>query len=133
MKVLSEIDAAGIPQVLVLNKVDLVPDADADADALRNRVLGEAAGERQTRSVSISARTGQRIDTLLTAVDQVLPFDPVTEVVFRVPLSEPSRISLLHASARVLETRYEGDFAEIRAEVPESVRSRLAEFTAKPD
>ena len=51
LKVLTEIGAGETPQILVLNKVDLLP-AGSDVSPLAQRVPGD-------NHVSISARTGQ--------------------------------------------------------------------------
>jgi hypothetical protein len=61
-------------------------------------------------------------------VDKVLPFDPLVETTFRFPLSEGAGIAMVHAAGRVLETRYDAEFCELRAEVPESLMKRLSEF-----
>ena len=49
LKVLAEIDAAAIPQLLVLNKVDRLPEAGTDVDAYRG-VCWEAPGRRPSRA-----------------------------------------------------------------------------------
>jgi GTP-binding protein HflX len=131
LKVLGEIDASGIPQLLVLNKADLLPETEADPAVLRQRLLGDAGGH--TRAVTASALTGQGISRLLATIDEVLPFDPVTEAVFRFPLAEGGRIALLHELGRVLEKRFTAESCEIRAEVPASVLDSLAEFVVSPD
>jgi GTP-binding protein HflX len=124
LKVLAEIDAAAIPQLLVLNKVDRLPEAEMDVEAYRQRLLGA----HPARAVAISALTGHGIDHLLTAIDEVLPFDPIVRVSLRLPLSEGARISMVHDLGRVLETRYDGDTCEMDVEIPESLRQRLAPF-----
>jgi GTP-binding protein HflX len=121
LKVLAEIDAAAIPQLLVLNKVDRLSDSGFDADASRHRLLGE----HQAPAVAVSALTGQGILALLQAVDQVLPFDPIVRTHLRLPLSDGARIAMVHDLGRVLETRYAGDSCEMEVEIPESLRRRL--------
>src|ERR1041385_8283956 len=39
LKVLSEIEAAAIPQILVMNKVDRLPAGEADTETLKRRLL----------------------------------------------------------------------------------------------
>jgi GTP-binding protein HflX len=125
LKVLAEIGAAAIPQLLVLNKVDSLPET--DVDAARRRLLGDSEAVA-TRAVAVSALTGFGIDALLGAVDEVLPFDPVLRVRLRFPLSDGALISQVHELGRVLETRYSADFCEMDAEIPESLRRRLAAY-----
>jgi GTP-binding protein HflX len=114
-KVLHEIGAESIPQLLVLNKID------------RGEVFLEAA-RLEARSVELSALTGEGVEPLLAAVDGMLPFDPLVRVRFRVPAGEGSTLALLHAGGRVLHTRYHGDSCEIDAEVPESLKRRLGSW-----
>ena len=127
LKVLAEIGAAAIPQLLVLNKVDRLPEA--DVEAARRRLLGDSE-TAATRAVAVSALTGYGIDGLLAAIDEVLLFDPVVRVRLRFPLSEGARISQVHELGRVLETRYAADSCEMDAEIPESLRRRLAAYLA---
>ena len=121
LKVLSEIDAAAIPQLLVLNKVDRLPENACDVEAARRRLLGQ----QPAPAVAISALTGQGIPDLLDAIDQVLPFDPIVRTRLRLPLSDGAGIAMLHDLGRVLETRYSGDTCEMEVEIPASLRRRL--------
>ncbi len=66
LKVLAEIDAAAIPQLLVLNKVDRLPEAGTEVEAYRQRLLGGAGAASESRAVAISALTGEGIERLLT-------------------------------------------------------------------
>ena len=133
LKVLGEIEAAAIPQLLVLNKVDRLPEAGTDVEAYRQRLLGGAGLAADARAVAISALTGQGVDLLLGAIDQVLPFDPIVRVRLRVPQGEGARISMVHELGRVLKTRYTGDVCEMEVEIPESLRNRLAAYLTPSD
>jgi GTP-binding protein HflX len=129
IKVLDEIEAGAIPQVLVLNKIDRLPDGgQGDAGAARSRAVGEPGREIHAPAVGISALTGAGIDGLLEAIDKALPFDTVVETRFRLPVSDGQRIALLHAAGRVLEARYDEEYAEFRVEAPQSLVRRLEEF-----
>jgi len=126
LRVLAEIGAAEIPQILVMNKVDRCEGDDqilpaADAGAILHR-LGAAT---DARAAAISALTGAGIDRLLKLIDEILPLDPVVRVSLRLPASDSATLALLHASGKVLETRYEGEFCEVEAEIPESLQRRL--------
>ena len=128
LKVLSEIGAAAIPQLLVLNKVDRLPEADVEAS--RRRLLGDSEAV-DARAVAVSALTGYGIDGLLAVTDEVLAFDPVVRARLRFPLNQGARISQVHELGRVLETRYGADSCEMDAEIPESLRRRLAAYLIK--
>jgi GTP-binding protein HflX len=115
-KVLHEIGAEPIPQLHVLNKIDR-PELQLDT----SRVEG--------RTISISALTGAGIAELLAVVDEILPFDPVVRARFRFPIGEGAALSMLHAAGRVLETRYDDRYCEVEAEVSESVKRRLEQWS----
>jgi len=120
LNVLNEIGAGQIPQLLVLNKGDRLQ---ADTPA-----RPEIAARVNAPSVLLSALTGAGIDDMLAKIDEILPFDPVARARFRLPLSEGANLALLHDQARVLQIQYGEDSVEVDAEVPESLRLRLAKF-----
>ncbi|MCL4401821.1 MAG: GTPase HflX [Acidobacteria bacterium] len=111
-KVLAEIGASEIPQLLVLNKMD------------RPEHLEPSRASRP--AVAISALTGEGVDELLATVDRDLPFDPVTRTSFRFPAEGGAPLDLIYRFGRVLETRYTGHGCEVEADVPESLRRKLA-------
>jgi GTP-binding protein HflX len=120
--VLTEIGAAEIPQILVMNKLDRVLADEGELDSLKQRLI---AGQANMRAASISAVTGAGMDDLLALIDEVLPLDPIVRATFRVPAGDGATLALLHEFGRVLETRYTGDVCEVDAEVPESLQRRL--------
>jgi len=113
----------------VLNKADLIP-GHPDAAVLARRILGDPE-HQPAGAVSISAKTGEGFDVLLKRIDEVLMLDPLEPCTFLFPISEGGPLHLLHEHARVLATRYSGESCEVDAEVPESIRRRLAEFVVK--
>ncbi|MCL5743727.1 MAG: GTPase HflX [Acidobacteria bacterium] len=129
LKVLADIEASSIPQLLVLNKIDLLPEPAGDAETMGRRLIGQRdEAKAPIRAVPISALTGHGLDKLLAAIDEILPFDPIVRAVFRFPAGEGAGISLVHELGRVIETRYTGAFREIEADVPESLKLRLSRF-----
>lgn len=126
-KVLAEIGAAEIPRILVMNKVDRLAAGDSDAElAARRRLLAGAGVTSDTRMVAISAMTGAGIDELLRVIDEALPLDPVVRASFRLPLGDGATLALLHQFGRVLDTSYGTEWCEVEAEIPESLKRRLA-------
>ena len=124
---LAEIDAARIPQILVMNKVDRAQEgAAADTEALKRRLLSGSPGHADARAVAISALTGEGMDRLLAAIDDVLPLDPIIRASFHLPVGDGATVALLHEFGKVLSTRYTGEWCEIEAEIPESLQRRLA-------
>jgi len=131
-KVLAEIGAAEVPQIVVMNKMDRLPDPSADADVIGRRLLGDCcdAGTRPgpVRAVGISALTGEGMEGLLAVIDEILPLDPLVRATLHLPAGDGATFALLHEFGRVLATRYAADGAtvELDVELPESVRRRLA-------
>jgi GTP-binding protein HflX len=124
MKVLAEIGAEKIPQILILNKVDRLESAEADAAALRQKLLGH--GEHEAiRAVAVSALTGEGVDRLFAAIDEVLPLDPLVRTSFELDAGDGATLALLHEFGRVLESHYEGDRLHLDVEIPQSLASRL--------
>ena len=125
---LNEIGAAETPQILVLNKIDLIP-GEPDAAAIARRIL-EDPEHQPAGAVAISAATGEGFEALLHKIDETLPLDPVSTCVFRFPISEGGPLHLLHEHAQVTSTKYTGETCEVEAVVPES---HPAEAGALPD
>jgi GTP-binding protein HflX len=123
---LGEIGAAETPQILVLNKADLIP-GDPDVAALARRILGDPE-HAPANAVAISASTGQGFAELLVKIDETLALDPVAECVFRIPVGDGAALHLLHEHARVLKTSYEDELCQVEAVAPASLRRRLAGY-----
>ena len=117
LKVLAEIGAENTPEILVMNKADLLPEG-----------AGEVRGLGNSPAIAVSARNGSGFNELLALIDKSLTLDPVSHAVFRLPTGEGSLLHILHERAKVLSTRYTDDICEVEAEVPESVRKRLELF-----
>jgi GTP-binding protein HflX len=125
LKVLEEIGAAAIPQILILNKVDLLEPHAADAAALRQRLLGH--GEHDAiRAVALSAQTGEGIDRLLAAIDEALPLDRLVRTRIELSAGDGATLAMLHEFGRVLDLQYEGDRVSLEVEIPESLKQRLS-------
>jgi GTP-binding protein HflX len=134
LETLREIGAASTPQILVLNKTDLIVQQageHADAATLARRILGDPE-HQPAGAVSISAQSGEGLDALLAKIDQTLPMDRITDAVFRIPIAEGAPLHLLHEFARVTKTTYRGNWCRVEASVPESLRQRLAKYLVTP-
>jgi GTP-binding protein HflX len=127
LKVLAEIGAAEIPRVLVMNKMDRLPEPESDPAALGRRLLGDSSDQPPVRAVGISALTGAGIDELLAAMDDALRLDPVVKTTLRLSAADGAALAMLHEFGRVLETRYleDGTEVDVEVEIPESVSRRF--------
>ncbi|HEX6332334.1 MAG TPA: GTPase HflX [Actinomycetota bacterium] len=115
--VLHEIGASRIPEVVAVNKVDLLDD-DARARALA-RLGGEA--------VAISARTGAGLERLLQRLEDALPRFPL-DVTLLVPFGREDVTALLHREAEVVSQQVREDGTLVRARVGERVFAAVGEF-----
>ncbi len=134
-RVLGEIGAAGTPQILVLNKADCLEPGDRDAagaSIIGPRLLGDAGQNPLTPSVLVSGRTGEGLPELFRLIDQVVPFDAVEKVRFRIPLKDGASIALLHQCGKVIAEDYDGNLCELEVDAPESLRRRLDRYLIRP-
>jgi GTP-binding protein HflX len=138
-RVLGEIGAASTPQILVLNKADRLPTEEHDGHASSRtasnqaqltgaRLLAEAGQSPLTAAVLVSAVTGEGLLQLFDAIDDVVPFDSLETVRFRIPLRDGASIALLHERGRVLAEGYDGNLCEMEVDAPESLRRRLSRY-----
>jgi len=125
LKVLSEIGAAEVPEILVVNKIDRIPAAEAAADAIQRRLWSHSHGGACAKVVCVSALTGEGIDQLLKTIDEMLPLDPLVRATYRLPAGDGATLAMFHEFGRVLEIRYTGEDCEVEVEIPESLTRRV--------
>ena len=117
-EVLGEIDAAEIPEVLALNKWDLLDDIQ------RARVL-----RRHPDGAPVSALTGEGVGGLIERVAQALPRPPI-EVHLLVPFDRPEVVPRLYRKGQVVTTEDVPEGTLVVARVPEAELPILDEFVA---
>jgi len=123
-RVLEELGALGKPQLLVLNKCDLLQPGASAQEVERERFRGSAADV-----VSVSARTGEGIGDLLKAIEQLLSRESVVRMRFKVPYDDGGALALLYEQARVLERQDEPTAVELVAELAPALAQRLVRYT----
>jgi GTPase len=104
-RVLDEIGAANMPEVLALNKIDLLPGSRRARLALR-----------YPGSVPVSAVTGEGVDGLLEAVGAAVPTPPV-DVRALIPWDRGDLVAMLYRDAEVLSADAEPEGTRIHARV----------------
>ena len=117
--VLKEIDAEDIPQLLVLNKIDLV-------DPLMRRRLAN----RHPGAVQVSARTGEGLDELKARIAEFFA-DRYEDVRLLVPHESGADLSALYESGAPITARE--DSAEgvlVTARLPQRLVNRFAAYRA---
>jgi GTP-binding protein HflX len=120
-KVLAELEAAEKPQILVLNKNDLLDSQEAAA-----AVEAEQGSQSAAAVLSISARRAAGLDALLETIDRLLPADRVSAQRFHFAFDEGDRLAFLYEHARVIERTDTESGVDLVAEAPESVSLRLS-------
>ena len=120
-KVLEELDADKKPQILVLNKTDLLAAGEAGGIANTEKAAGGAS-----EVISISARRGGGLTELLEAIDRLLEVDDLAVVQYHFSHGEGEKVSFLYEHARVMERTDDPQGVGILAEAPRSVRLKLA-------
>ena len=114
-RVLAEIGAAAVPQMLVVNKMDL--------DQLgTKRVLGDHPG-----SVAISAKTGDGVEDMLRSLgDRLRGLSTITELL--VPFERGDILAALHREGEVLVETATDEGMRVRARIDEAAVSRLRDY-----
>jgi GTP-binding protein HflX len=118
--VLAEIGAGGIPEVLALNKVDLL------SGEARTRLVRRFPG-----AVPVSALTGEGLEELLEAVSDALPAPPV-EVTLLVPFDREDVVARLYREAEVLGREPDTHGTVVRARVGEAQLAWTGPFLVRP-
>ena len=114
--VLAEIGASDLPELLVLNKADL---------AQEDTVL--ALRSRYPRAVIVSARTGEGIDELRSAVEQELP-QPEHRVDVVVPYQRGDLVDRVHKAGVIETLEHLAEGTRIVARVLPDLAGELATF-----
>ena len=113
---LGEIDAAAVPELIVVNKVDAM--TEDDVLALRQALPG---------AVWVSARTGVGIDGLRELIAARLPH-PDVDVEVLVPYDRGDLVARVHRDGEVLEERHEESGTRLSARVDGALAATLEEF-----
>jgi GTP-binding protein HflX len=117
-RLLHELGASTKPQLLVLNKTDLL-------DPREVQLVVETERSAGSEVVAISAREGEGIDRLLEAIDRLLPGDPLSVDRYHFSYQEGEKVSFLYEFARVIARSDSETGVDVLAEAPESVKKRF--------
>jgi len=118
-EVLAEIGAERVPELLAFNKADASPEA--------GRLAASRAG-----AVAVSARTGEGIDDLLTAIGDRLRAG-ARPVDLLVPFERGDVLAAAHRQGEVLDEHPEEGGIALRVRLDDEGRARLAEFVVAPE
>jgi len=101
------------------------------AEVLGARLLEGTSRSAGTPVVLTSGRTGEGIPELLKMLDEVLQFDLVETVLFRIPMKDGASIAMLHARGRIRHEDYQGNVCEIEVDAPASLQQILSRYLVK--
>jgi GTPase len=114
--VLADVDAQGVPELVVINKAD-------QADPL---VL-DRLRRRERHSIVVSARTGLGLDELRLLIARELP-RPSVAVDALLPYDRGDLVSRLHDDGELLEQEHRADGTWVRALVTPALAAELAPY-----
>jgi GTP-binding protein HflX len=115
-EVLEEIDAAAIPQLLVINKIDAL-------DEVEIRRLSNLWPD----AVMISAREGIGLDRLQTAIGEALSRSLVT-LSLAIPYERGDLLAAAHRVGEVIEEKHDEEGTILDVRVPESAAAQFRAF-----
>jgi GTP-binding protein HflX len=118
--VLKELDVLDRPRIRVMNKVDLMPEAQ------RRALTGSA------NTVYISAAKQSGLDDLLSTIDASLEIDALQHMRIRVPQSEGKLLAQIEARAHILKRSFRDSKVQMDVEAPESLARVLREYEVAP-
>jgi GTP-binding protein HflX len=114
--VLAEVGAADVPELLVLNKLDL---------------LDEVAQARLARQVPgvpmISAATGEGVDRLLDAIGTRLPH-PEVDLSVLLPYARGDLVDRAHREGEILEVEHAAEGTRVRLRAPAALAHALTPY-----
>lgn len=118
-EVLGKLGAGQVPELLVLNKVDLLPEP-AEATILASRLETE---------MLTSAVTGEGVDALVAAVrDRATRSHEVVSL--EIPAADGRTLALLSRVGRILSQDYQGEVCHLVASVPKTALGELGRYVA---
>ncbi len=120
-RILDTLGALEKPQLLVLNKCDMVEE---DERRFAERRLTGASGA----VCAVSAKTGEGLNRLRQAIEDGLGYRDLLVRRFRFPYSAGKGLALLHRRGQVLKRNDGDDGVEVLAEVTDRLARHLAEY-----
>ncbi|HQE92251.1 MAG TPA: GTPase HflX [Anaerolineae bacterium] len=114
---LKEIEAADIPIINVLNKIDRFPDPAAAGATLRDL----------PDSVAVSALTGQGVDSLLQHIEEVLEAE-MKRLDVLIPFNRGDLVGLFHERGLIDKEEYREAGTRILGRLPETLALQFDDF-----
>ena len=122
---LGELGAGDKPMIVVLNKLDLVPEE--ERAALTERLAPHFNGSL----VCMSVREGQGTEDLLRACVEMLE-SRVRRARFLIPYTRSDLAAAMHSEGMVISTEYVEEGALVEAVLPVAFYNKVNQFLAEP-
>ena len=119
-QVLEELEVMSTPQIRVMNKTDLLPEAQR-----RSLVNGGM-------NVYVSAVKKLGLDELLQVIDGKSHVDAIQTMRIKVPQTEGKLLAQIEARARILKRAYRDSAVQMEVEAPESLARVLQAYAVVP-
>lgn len=124
LEVLGELGAGDKPMIVVLNKLDLVPEE--ERKALTDRLTPHFSGT----VVPMSVREELGMEDLVRACVDMLE-SRVKRAVFRIPYTRSDLAAAMHSEGMVISTEYEEEGSLIEAVLPVAFYNKFSQFLAE--
>jgi GTP-binding protein HflX len=115
-RVLKELDVQRTPEIRVMNKIDLLPEAQRKSLISSDSVA------------YISAAAGLGLDGLREVIDARLDVDALRRLRIRVPQSEGKLLAQIEARGHVLNRAYRDSAVQMEVDAPESLARVLDDY-----
>jgi GTP-binding protein HflX len=119
-QVLEELEVKDTPQIRVMNKSDLLPEAQRQSLA------------NTSSTAYVSAVTKLGLGELLAAIDKKIEVDSLQHLRVHVPQSEGKLLAQIEARAHILKRVYRDSAVRMDLEAPESLVRILQPFVVIP-
>jgi GTP-binding protein HflX len=114
--VFADVDADKVPEIIVINKADA-----ADPIVLKTLLA------KEPHAVVVSAKTGEGIDELLSAIEADLP-QPATRVDVMLPYARGDLLNQIHTQGEIESLDHEGDGTHVVARVHGHLAAELEPY-----
>ncbi|HET9281007.1 MAG TPA: GTPase HflX [Candidatus Angelobacter sp.] len=130
--VLKELNVLDRPRIRVMNKVDLMPEAQQRSLPNTANTANTTNPANTANTVYISAVKDLGLNALLAAIDSRLEIDALQLMRIRVPQSEGKLLAQIEARAHILKRSYRDSKVQMDVEAPESLARVLREYEIRP-
>ncbi|MCW2789653.1 MAG: hflX, partial [Aeromicrobium sp.] len=115
-QVILEAGAAELPEIIVINKADA-----ADPLAIKELLI------REPHAVVVSARTGEGMDELLSAIEADLP-QPASRIEVLLPYARGDLLNQIHTAGEIETLEHEGEGTRVVARVNGDLAAELEPY-----